>query len=70
MFQIRHLTVELFFVNDMDIYVEQQRLQALASKKKILFIVCLSKTDICIFSNLANDWQIHSGKVVQPEFQC
>lgn len=69
MFENRHTTVRPFLINYLDINVEQQRLQTWASETEILFKTRLLKTDICVFSNTVNDWQVHSGEILQPELQ-
>ena len=69
MLENRHLTVELFFINERDIYVKQQLLQTWANEAEILFMAYLFKTVIRVFSNTASDSQIHSGKLLQPKLQ-
>ena len=44
-------------------------MQTWLSEAEILFVSHLLKTDIRVFSNTANEWQVHSGKLLPPELQ-
>lgn len=52
-------------INAMGVYVEQQHLQNEAVNTEIVCMTHLLKKGICIFSNTANDWQVHLGRLLQ-----
>ena len=70
MLENRELAVELFLINDMDTYVEQQqRLRTWPCETEFIFMAHLHRTNICLFSNTSKSCQVHSGKLLQQDFQ-
>ena len=56
-------------IDDMQAYIDHQGLRSWAGENEIFFMAHLLRTDICIYSSRFHGWQVHSGRVLDPNLQ-